>query len=226
MMETFSLSPAPTLIVPEHRPFDQAAAPGTGRHPGTGPGVGDGERPPQSPPVVGTLLHRRWQRFLAWGGLGLLVSGVWGVSWLSRQPPRVPPVPPTHSALAVSVLPGAAVPVAHLPVQRQPPAGTTPGLPLQRPPALLAQSAAPRRSKAVVSTQTVRVGPPQHARKRHAPLRLRMVARAPARGMSRPGALSAPLPAPQPFSQWSAPTPAPQGERPWHWHGLPATGDG
>ena len=223
-METSSLSSLPPFMVPDDRPFNQAQASGTGRQPGPDPGVGEGGRPSPSSPVVGTPCRRRWQRALTWGSLGLLVSVVWGVPWLSRQPSRVPPPPPIHSDFAASARPEAAVPAVHPPSQGPSPAGraslvgvppvdTSPGLPLQPPPAALGQGAAPRAG---------RMGPP-HARKRQAPSRPRMRVRAPQRGASQPSAWSAPLPAP-PSARWNAPTPAPQGDGPWH--GLPTTGDG
>lgn len=224
-METFSLAPSPPFMVPDDRPFDQAQASGTGRHPGADPGVGEGGRPAQSPAAVGTQCRRRWHRALTWGSLGLLVSGVGGVPWLSRQPPLVPPRPPIHSDFAAAARPGAAVPAVHSPTQGQspagraslvgaPPGGTSPGLPLQPPPAALGQGAAPR---------AVRVGPP-HARKRQAPAPPRMRVRAPQGGASRLSAWSTPLPAPPPSARWNAPSPAQQGAGPWH--GLPTTGDG
>ena len=188
------------------------------------PGVGAGGRPAPSPAAVGTQGRRRWQRALTWGSLGLLVSAVWGVPWLARQPSRVPPRPPIHSDFAAAARPGAAVPAVHPSTQGQspagraslvgaPPEGMSPGLPRQGPPAALGQGAAPR---------AVRVGPP-HARKRQAPPRPRMRVRAPQGGAARPSAWSAPLPAP-PSARWNAPRPAPQGAGPWH--ALPTTGDG
>ena len=223
MIETSSLASSSPRMVPDDRRCDQAPASETGRPRGADPRVGDGGRASQSPPAVGTQGRRRWQRSLTWGSLGLLVSGVGGMAWLSRQPSRMPPRPPHHSDFAASARPGAALPAAHPPTQGQSPTdraslvGPPPGLPHPSPPATLARGAAPRAG---------RVGPPSYARQRHAPPRPRLRARAPQEGASRSGTWSATRPAPPPSARWSAPTPAPQGERPWLWHSLPATGDG
>ena len=233
-METCSLAPSLPLIVPDDRPFGQAPASGTGRHPGAAPGVEEGGKLSQPPPAVGTRGCRRGHRTLTWGVLGLLVSVAGGVSWRWHQPPRMPPRPPIHHDLAASALSDAAVLtppsalVARPPAQRQPPAGlarlegtlptgTSPGLPLQPPAAALAEDPMPRAK---------RVGRPPHARKRQALPRPRMRVRGHQGGASHPRAWSAPLPAPPPSARWNVPTPAPQGERPWLWHALPATGDG
>ena len=115
MIETSSLASSSPRMVPDDRRCDQAPASETGRPRGADPRVGDGGRASQSPPAVGTQGRRRWQRSLTWGSLGLLVSGVGGMAWLSRQPSRMPPRPPHHSDFAASARPGAALPAAHPP---------------------------------------------------------------------------------------------------------------
>jgi hypothetical protein len=244
-METSSLSPSPTIIVPDDHPFDvatgvlpQAAAQGTVQPHGTGSGSGEQGRLPPSPPTFGTRPRRRWQRCLAWSGLGLLVSFVWVALWLWRQPPFVPPSPSVHNDHATSALPGATAPVA-LPTATRPPTqsqgpvdhmsivGTTPGSVTpdrapRRPKRSQAREAAPRRSKDVAPPRAARTGHRQHVRRPQTTTRSRKMEYKPVGGVYHRGEPFAPWPS----SQRAAPNPAPEVKQPWNWHVIPTTGDG
>jgi hypothetical protein len=246
-METSSLSPSPPIIAPDDHPFDiaagvspPAAAQGTRRHPGAG--VGAGEQLPQSPPAFDTLSRRRWQRYLAWSGLGLLVSFVWGVPWLSRQPPLVPPSPRVHSDRTASALPGTIAPVA-LPAATRPsarsqgpvghastidaaPGGATSGIPFQPPTRSLARGVARRESRAIAAPRAARARRPQHAKRHHATTRPREIEYKPVGSTHHRREPLTALPASRPAPRRVAPDPTPQVQRPWNWYAIPTTGDG
>ena len=167
-----------------------ATANGTVRHPGEGPRVRNGGRPPQHPPAPGSRLRLRWRRGLAWSvGLGLLVGLVWGAPWLSPRPPLVPTTTQRRGDQAASVLPVVTVPRvqpamdARPPAQSHPPAERAsgveavsgralPDVPLQPPPAAVARSEAPHGSKAAAQTRVARAGHQQQAGRHQASARL------------------------------------------------------
>ena len=232
-MDTSSLVPPPTHMVPDNALADQAPAHGPRRHPDSDRGSGQGGRPPQAPPAVGSRPRRPWQRCVNWSSLGLLVSVVGGAAWLVYQPPLAPPDPRIHGALAASAFPGAVAPPApspspagHAALGGAPPGGASPDPARQRPPASLARGGVLHRSKAVTPPRAARGGPLPHAQRPQATSPGRMGARVPVGGAYRPGAWSTALPAPHPSSRQIAPHPAPEGERSPHWHSIPATEDG
>jgi hypothetical protein len=171
----------------------------------------------------GTPPRPRWQRGLAWGvGLGLLVVLVSSAPWLwrARRPPLLSPSPVRHSdqtaaaflAAAALTTPPAAAGRPAAPGQSSPvrasipgavPSGSAPAGLRQRPPASLAQGAAPRRPKAIAPPRAARVGGPH-----------------------RSGERSIAQPVPQASARWITPKPPPKLEQPWNWDVIPETGGG